>query len=69
MIRDLEARWWRHRFDPRRRLRTGLGDFVEQISAELPLQVIADLMVSPKRTAIWSSNGQPMIGSDDPSTR
>ena len=46
---------------------TGSADFVEQISAELPLQVIADLMGVPQddRHLVfdWSNK---MIGSDDP---
>jgi cholest-4-en-3-one 26-monooxygenase len=46
---------------------TGGADFVEQISAELPLQVIADLMGVPQddRHLVfdWSNK---MIGSDDP---
>ena len=45
----------------------GSADFVEQISAELPLQVIADLMGVPQddRHLVfdWSNR---MIGSDDP---
>ena len=46
---------------------TGSADFVEQISAELPLQVIADLMGVPQddRHLVfdWSNK---MIGSEDP---
>jgi cholest-4-en-3-one 26-monooxygenase len=46
---------------------TGSADFVEQISAELPLQVIADLMGVPQsdRHLVfdWSNH---MIGSEDP---
>ena len=46
---------------------TGSADFVEQISAELPLQVIADLMGVPQEDRHlvfdWSNK---MIGSDDP---
>src|SRR5664280_3929511 len=46
---------------------TGSADFVEQISAELPLQVIADLMGVPQsdRHLVfdWSHH---MIGSEDP---
>ena len=45
----------------------GSADFVEQISAELPLQVIADLMGVPQddRHLVfdWSNR---MVGSDDP---
>ena len=45
----------------------GSADFVEQISAELPLQVIADLMGVPQEDRHlvfdWSNK---MIGSDDP---
>jgi cholest-4-en-3-one 26-monooxygenase len=45
----------------------GNADFVEQISAELPLQVIADLMGVPQEDRHlvfdWSNT---MIGSDDP---
>ena len=45
----------------------GTADFVEQISAELPLQVIADLMGVPQEDRHlvfdWSNR---MIGSDDP---
>ena len=47
--------------------KTGSADFVEQISAELPLQVIADLMGVPQsdRHLVfdWSNH---MIGSEDP---
>jgi cholest-4-en-3-one 26-monooxygenase len=46
---------------------TGSADFVEQISAELPLQVIADLMGVPQEDRHlvfdWSNR---MIGSEDP---
>jgi cholest-4-en-3-one 26-monooxygenase len=46
---------------------TGSADFVEQISAELPLQVIADLMGVPQEDRHlvfdWSNK---MIGSNDP---
>ncbi len=46
---------------------SGSADFVEQISAELPLQVIADLMGVPQEDRHlvfdWSNK---MIGSDDP---
>ena len=45
----------------------GTADFVEQISAELPLQVIAELMGIPKEDRHlvfdWSNR---MIGADDP---
>ena len=45
----------------------GSADFVEQVSAELPLQVIADLMGVPQddRHLVfdWSNR---MVGSDDP---
>ncbi len=45
----------------------GTADFVEQISAELPLQVIADLMGVPQKDRHlvfdWSNR---MIGADDP---
>ena len=45
----------------------GSADFVEQISAELPLQVIADLMGVPQedRHLVFDWSNQ-MIGSDDP---
>ncbi len=46
---------------------TGSADFVEQISAELPLQVIADLMGVPQEDRHlvfdWSNR---MVGADDP---
>jgi cholest-4-en-3-one 26-monooxygenase len=49
---------------------TGSADFVEQISAELPLQVIADLMGVPQEDRHlvfdWSNR---MIGADDPEYR
>ncbi len=45
----------------------GSADFVEQVSAELPLQVIADLMGVPQEDRHlvfdWSNR---MVGSDDP---
>jgi cytochrome P450 len=45
----------------------GTADFVEQVSAELPLQVIADLMGVPQEDRHlvfdWSNR---MVGSDDP---
>ena len=68
MIRDLESKVIASTDDIIDRVcEAGTADFVEQISAELPLQVIADLMGVPQEDRHlvfdWSNK---MIGSNDP---
>jgi cholest-4-en-3-one 26-monooxygenase len=68
MIRDLESKVVASTDEIINRVcQTGTADFVEQISAELPLQVIADLMGVPHEDRHlvfdWSNH---MIGSEDP---
>ena len=68
MIRDLEVKVVASTDDILNRVcEQGSADFVEQISAELPLQVIAELMGVPQEDRHlvfdWSNR---MVGSDDP---
>jgi cytochrome P450 len=68
MIRDLEAKVVASTDDIINRVcEAGSADFVEQLSAELPLQVIAELMGVPQEDRHlvfdWSNR---MVGSEDP---